>query len=226
MENITLWILFMIIDLSAVIIAYKLFGKLGLYAMIVMSIIVANIQVIKTVSMLGMVVTLGNVLYGSIFFATDLLSEFYGKAAAKKGVWLGFFVLLLTTLYMQIALIFKPDPSDFAQPFLEGIFSIFPRIVLGSLVAYIISQLHDVWAFHFWKKLTKGKHLWLRNNASTLVSQFIDSAVFATIAFYGIFPAEVFIQILFTTYLFKLFVAVIDTPFMYFAKFIIGKKDG
>jgi queuosine precursor transporter len=220
MDNIILWILFMIVDLSMVLIAYKLFGKNGLYAMIVMSIIVANIQVLKTVNMLGMVVTLGNVLYGSIFLATDLLNEFYGKKSAKKGVWLGFFVLILTTLYMQIALLFTPDISDFAHPLLEGLFGFFPRIVFASLVAYLLSQMHDVWAFSFWKKFTHGKHLWLRNNASTVISQLIDSVIFSVIAFLGVFPLDIFWQILLTTYLFKLFVAVIDTPFMYFAKLI------
>jgi len=80
----------MILDLSLVLVAYKLFGKIGLYATIVMSIIVANIQVLKLVDMFGFTVTLGNILYGSIFFATDLLSEFHGKKAAKKGVGLVF----------------------------------------------------------------------------------------------------------------------------------------
>lgn len=220
MDNLILWLLFMIIDLSMVLIAYKLFGKIGLYATIVMSIIIANIQVLKLVNMLGFTVTLGNILYGSIFFSTDLLSEFHGKKAAKKAVWLGFFALIITTIYMQIALLFKPAAEDFIQPHLVGIFSFFPRIVLASLIAYLISQHHDIWAFHFWKKLTKGKHLWLRNNASTLVSQLIDSVIFSFIAFWGLFSFDVFLQILITTYVFKLFVAVIDTPFMYFAKLI------
>ncbi|MBU0615663.1 MAG: queuosine precursor transporter [Nanoarchaeota archaeon] len=225
MDNITLWILFMIVDLSMVLIAYRFFGKNGLYAMIVMSIIVANIQVLKTVNMFGLVVTLGNVIYGSIFFSTDLLSEFHGRKAATTGVWIGFFAMILTTVYLQIALLFTPDVSDFAHPLLEGLFSFLPRIAIGSLIAYAISQMHDVWSFHFWKRFTKGKHLWLRNNASTLISQFIDSVVFSTIAFLGVFPLDVFWQILLTTYLFKLIVAVVDTPFMYYAKYVVGKKD-
>lgn len=214
----------MIVDLSFVLLAYKLFGKNGLYAMIAMSIIIANIQVLKTVSMLGLVVTLGNVLYGSVFFATDLLNEFYGKKEAQKAVWIGFFVMVVATLYMQIALLFTPDVSDFAHPLLEGLFSFLPRIVFASLVAYLISQMHDVWAYNFWKKFTKGKHLWLRNNASTWISQLIDSIVFSFIAFFGVFPIDIFWQILLTTYLFKIVVAVIDTPFMYYAKFVLGKK--
>ena len=225
MDNIVLWLLFMLIDLSAVLIAYKLFGKKGLYAVIVMSIIVCNIQVLKLVDMFGVAVTLGNILYGSIFFSTDLLSELHGKKAARDGVWLGFYTMVLATIYMQIALLFRPGMDDFIHPHMQAIFSLVPRIVIGSLIAYLLSQHHDIWAFHFWKKKTKGKKLWLRNNASTWTSQLIDSAVFCLIAFWGVFPVEVFWQILWTTYLFKVIVAAIDTPFLYFAKFVLKKQE-
>jgi len=210
----------MFIDLSLVILAFKLFGKTGLYITIAMSIILANIQVIKIIEIFGITITLGNILYGSIFLSTDLLSEFYGKKAARKGVWIGFFVIIVAMIYMQISLMFKPSPDDFIQPHMEAIFSFFPRIILASMVAYLISQMHDVWAYHFWKKKTKGKYLWVRNNASTLISQLIDSVIFCAIAFLGVFPMPVFWQILITTYIFKLIVGVVDTPFIYFAKYI------
>jgi len=220
MNNLILWIIFMILDLSLVLLAFKLFGKTGLYITIVMSIILANIQVIKIVDIFGITITLGNILYGSIFLATDLLSEFYGKKDARKGVWIGFFVMIVATIYMQLAIIFKPAADDFIQPHMVAIFSFLPRVVFASLVAYLISQMHDVWAFNYWKKKTKGKYLWLRNNASTVVSQLMDSAVFCTIAFLGVFPGSVFIQILITTYIFKVIVAAADTPFMYLAKYL------
>jgi len=170
-----------------------------------------------------MVVTLGNVLYGSIFLATDLLSELYGKAEAKKGVWLGFYAMIFFLIMMQISLLFTPDPSDFSQPHLKALFTPMFRIVAGSLVAYLISQFHDVWAFLFWKKVTNGKHLWIRNNLSTLTSQLIDSVLFCSIAFLGIWPMNVWFQVLITTYIMKLFVAIIDTPFLYLGR-MIGKK--
>jgi uncharacterized integral membrane protein (TIGR00697 family) len=93
-----------------------------------------------------------------------------------------------------------------------------PRIAIGSILAYIISQLHDVWAFHFWKTKTNGKYLWLRNNLSTMVSQAIDTLIFTFIAFWGLYEINVFISIVLTTYLMKWIVAVIDTPFIYFAR--------
>ncbi|RKX53608.1 MAG: VUT family protein, partial [Thermotoga sp.] len=218
--NEILWFLFMLLDFSIVILIFRLFRKEGLYAMIVMSIIVCNIQVVKIVKLLGMTATLGNVLYGSIFFSTDLLSEVYGRKDAKKGVMMGFFTLIVMMIYMKIALIFKPDPSDFSQPHLEGIFNVMPRIVIASLTAYIVSQLHDVWAFHFWKSRTKGRFLWLRNNFSTMVSQFIDSVIFCSIAFMGLFSPRTWWDILLTTYILKFLVALFDTPFIYVGRYM------
>jgi len=210
----------MLVDFSIAMVVFRLFKKEGLYALIVISIIVCNIQVTKTVTLFGLTATLGNILYGSIFFATDLLGEIYGKSEAKKGVLIGFTALLSMTVYMQFSLLFKPDPSDFASEHLKVIFGIMPRISVASLSAYLLSQLHDVWAFHFWRSKTKGKYLWLRNNFSTMVSQLIDSVVFCAIAFIGVFEINTWWQILITTYLFKLIVAVIDTPFIYMGKSI------
>ena len=221
MSNELLWLIFMIVDLSTALLVFKIFGKKGLYMLIVANIILCNIQVLKTVKLFGFTATLGNILYGSIFFSTDILSEIYGKEEAKKGVLLGFASLIIMTVYMQLSLLFAPAPNDFASEHLNALFSFLPRIALGSITAYFVSQLHDVWAFHFWKKKTGGRHLWLRNNLSTLVSQAIDSSIFCLIAFIGLYPAGVWFEILLTTYLFKLLVAIFDTPFIY-----IGKKIG
>lgn len=216
--NNLLWGGFILIDLSLAILLYRFFGKFGLYAIIVASTITANIQVVKTVQLFGLVATLGNVLYASIFFSTDILSEVYGKKAARRGVWLGFAGMLLMTLWMQIGLRFIPDISDFAQGSFLTIFGLMPRIAAGSMIAYLISQHHDVFAFHFWKNKTKGRFLWLRNNASTMVSQAIDSIIFCAIALWGLFDTNTWLQILATTYFLKWIVAAVDTPFIYLAK--------
>lgn len=220
--NNLLWVAFVLVDLSLALLVYRFLGKLGLYAIIVASVITANIQVLKTVQLFGLVATLGNVLYGSIFFATDILSEIYGKRAARRGVWLGFIGMVLMTLWMQIGLRFVPDLSDFAQDSLSTIFGLMPRVAAGSLIAYLVSQHHDVFAFHFWRIRTKGRFLWLRNCASTMVSQAIDTVIFCTVAFWGVFQGGVWLQILATTYVLKWFVAVADTPFIYFAARISG----
>ncbi|NBK23039.1 MAG: VUT family protein, partial [Spirochaetia bacterium] len=88
-----------------------------------------------------------------------------------------------------------------------------------SLIAYLISNLHDIWAFDYWKRKKPGRNtLWLRNNLSTFVSQLIDTLVFTLIAFLGVYPQSVLIQIIISTYVLKWVVAMLDTPFMYLAR--------
>jgi len=217
-SNELLWFCFIVVNLGIVILIYRLAGKSGLYAIIVASTIAANIQVIKTVELFGFVATLGNVLYAGVFFATDILSEVYGKRTARRGVWLGFIGILVVTAWMQIGLWFIPHESDFAQGSLTTIFGIMPRIAAGSMIAYLVSQHVDISAFHFWKNKTKGRFLWLRNNASTMVSQAIDTIIFCTIALLGVFEIDIWFQILITTYLLKWIVAFLDTGFIYLAR--------
>jgi uncharacterized integral membrane protein (TIGR00697 family) len=218
MFNEVLWLTFALVDLAIVLLVYRFFGKIGLYASIIISIIVCNIEVLKTVQLFGLTTTLGNVLYASIFLATDILSEMHGKEDARRGVLLGFLALVLSAFYLQVALIFIPDASDFAQPHLEALFGFMPRIALASVTAYLISQIHDVWAFHAIREKTGARYLWLRNNLSTMVSQFLDSFVFCAIAFWGVYPLDVFWQIVASTYGIKFLVAVLDTPFIYIAR--------
>lgn len=99
------------------------------------------------------------------------------------------------------------------------IFSLMPRIALASLIAYLASNVHDVWAFAYWKEKRPGrKTLWMRNNFSTIVSQLIDTVLFTAIAFLGVYPRGVLLQIGISTYLLKWIVAVLDTPCIYLAR--------
>jgi len=223
MPNEILWFLFLLIDFSLSLLAIYYFGKKALYVIIASDIIICNIQVIKTIELFGLVATLGNILYASIFLATDLLSEIYGKKDARRGVWLGFYALIFMTISMQLALQFSPHSSDFSHDALKTIFGFIPRVTIASIIAYLVSQNHDVWAFHFWKNKTHGKFLWLRNNISTWVSQAIDSILFVFIAFYGVFEFSIILQILFTTYIIKLIVAILDTPIIYLGRWVIKK---
>ena len=237
MPNELIWIIFLLVELSATVVLLRAFGKTGLYALVVMNVILCNIQVQKEVRMIGLTFTLGNVLYGVIFLATDLLAELHGKREARRAVWLGFGAMVLTMIAMMFANAFRaagelgsPEAqgaSDAIQTLFGTFRSLFEwdlasvtfaRVAVASLIAYLISQFHDVWAFHFWKLKTQGRHLWLRNNASTWVSQLIDSAVFCTLAFAGAKPSGIFFQILLTTYLIKLLVAALDTPFVYLGR--------
>ncbi|MDC7123974.1 MAG: queuosine precursor transporter [Spirochaetales bacterium] len=217
--NTLLWFIMLIINFIAIMTAYRLWGKIGLFIWIPISVIAANIQVVKTVEIFGFIATLGNIVYATSFLVTDILNENYGKKEASKAVWMGFFSLISMTVLMQLALLFIPDESDFTQSSLKTIFGLMPRIAIGSLTAYLISQTHDVWAYNRIKaKWPEKKFIWLRNNASTMVSQLLDSIVFTFIAFFGQFEFPVLIEIALTTYIFKWIVAAFDTPFLYLAK--------
>lgn len=215
------WIILLLVNFGLILLSYRFFGKMGLFIWVPIAGIIANIQVIQTIELFGFTATLGNIVYASSFLVTDILSENYGKKEANKAIWIGFFSLITMTILMNLALFFKPTQEAFSlETFrsIETIFSFMPRIVLASLVAYIISQKHDIWAFHFWKKrFSSTKSLWIRNNLSTMVSQLFDSLVFTLIAFYGVYNKEILIEIFATTYLLKWAVAASDTPFIYIA---------
>ena len=215
--NNVLWLAFVLADLGLAVLVFRFFGKEGLCVLIVASVIVANIQVTKTVVLFGFAATLGNVLYGSTFFATDVLSEMYGKREARRSVWLGFVAMGLVVVWMQFGLGFVPGPEDLAHGALTTVFGLMPRVAAGSLVAYLVSQHHDVLAFSFWRARTRGRHLWLRNCASTMVSQAIDSVLFCFIALWGLYDTVTWLEILATTYILKWVVALLDTPFIYLA---------
>jgi len=191
---------------------------------------ISNVIAGKLVNIGPFLVPVAVLCYPITFAVTDIVSEVYGKRTAQKMVWTGFFTSLILVIYSQIA-VFYPPASIFAnnEAFVK-VFGSTPRIVLASILAYIISQTHDVWAFHFWKKVTRGSHLWLRNNLSTMVSQFIDTLTFITVAFAGTIPGNVLVQMIFSQYVVKLIMALIDTPFVYLGvKLISGQwtvKEG
>lgn len=219
MTNELLWIAMMAVNFGIILLLYRWLGQIGILLWIPLAVIIANIQVIKAIEVFGVSATLGNIVYGTTFLVTDILSENHGKKAAHVAVYIGFISMIAAVLLMNLALLFIPSASDFSQESLEVIFSFLPRIALASLLAYTISQFHDVWAFHLWRKRFPAKRkLWIRNLASTSVSQIIDSLVFTFVAFYGVFAAEVFWEIVVTTYALKVIVALIDTPMVYLAQ--------
>jgi len=225
MSNEILWFMFAIINFIMIVFAYKLFGKTGLFAWIALGTIIANIQVTKTVEFSGfgfvLTATLGNVMYGTLFLVTDALGEKYGVKEARRAVFIGFYSLLATVIIMQFAILFTPAPDDFAHESIKTIYEVMPRIALGSLTAYLVSQLFDVYIFQKIKtRFPSDKLLWLRNNGSTALSQLIDTSIFVPIAFLGLYELDIVFSIFLTTYFIKLIVAALDTPFVYLIKYI------
>ena len=219
MFNEVLGVGFAILNMIFVLIMYKFFGRTGLFVWVGFATVLANIQVTKLIEIIGLTATLGNAVYGSIFLVTDILNEKYGKKEAKKAVWLGFTSLIMMTVIMQIVLQFQPAADDFAQDSLGTIFGLIPRIALGSMIAYIISQYTDVIIFSFLRKLFPSDGaFWIRNNGSTMLSQLLDTLIFTSIAFLGVYPADIWLNVFLSTYLLKFLVSIIGTPFGYIAK--------
>ena len=228
MRNEMLWAGMLIVNFLAILFAYVRFGRIGLYIWIPISTILANIQVVMLVDLFGFGTTLGNILYAGGFLVTDILAENYGREYAKKAGKIGFFSLIVMTIIMQIAVNFTP--SDVEEGILtfngvKRIFDFMPRIVIASLISYWVSQTHDIWAYEKWReRFSERRHIWIRNNMSTMVRQLIDNSLFTIIAFWGIYPKEVLLEIFITTYFMKFIVAVFDTPFVYIASHLKAKK--
>lgn len=178
-------------------------------------IVFANVAAgIKLINILGFIVPAGTIAYCLTFPITDIIDDVYGRRIAHFIVWAGLAAELSLLLLIGLDYLMPPLEASQQQLF-ERVFAPQLRIVLASIVAYLASQHHDVWAFWKWKQLTKGKYLWLRNNASTTVSQFIDSVLFTTIAFYGVVELNTLLNMIFSMWLVKVGIAVLDTPFVY-----------
>ena len=215
MTNELLWISTMIISFIIVLVCYKYFGKLGLFLWIAIATITSNIQTVKLVNLFGIETALGNVLYGSTFLATDILNLKYGVKTAKKSIYVGFIAMIIMTLFMTICLLYTPSANDFAQVSLENIFTVNIRITIASLIAFGVSQFFDTILFA--KLHKKYNKLWLSNNVSTMVCQIIDTILFTTITYYGLVDNRVLLEIMLSMYVFKVIIALMDTPFIYIA---------
>ncbi|MBY3619638.1 queuosine precursor transporter [Acinetobacter sp. CUI P1] len=228
MFNLLWGVLFVIVNFAFFLLCYRLFGKSGMYAWVGIATVIANIQVAKTIAMpFDIVMTLGNTMYVTLYMTSDLLNEKYGRAEARKAVWFGFFTLLMTTVIMQMVLVFKPQETDIAQSSLETIFGLMPRLALGSLTAYFISQFLDVRLYSWIRKYySTSSQLWIRSNGSTMVSSFVDTLIFCTIAFAGLYNWSVWLEILLTTYLAKFLLTAVGTPILYIARTFTFAEDG
>lgn len=212
-------VLTFLVTFLLLVLMYRLFGKHGLIAWIAIGTIIANIQVLKTVDLFSISATLGNVMFASIYLATDILNDIYGRKIAKRAVWIGFSSTLVMIIVMQMSLNFVPSSIDTSQNALETIFNVVPRIALGSVIAYIIGQHLDVFIFSLIKKVFSSDRTFIiRAYGSTIISNIIDTALFVSIAFIGSMPNGAVLEIFITTYLLKVISTIFNVPFGYWAK--------
>lgn len=171
-------------------------------------------------------ISVGILPYPITFLITDILSEIYGKKKANQVVIAGIFASFFSMLIILIAdfspaIVNSPvDDKTFHQ-----VFGLSPLAVFASMLAYLFAQFIDIRIFHFWKKLTHGKHLWLRNNFSTFASQFIDTfTVLFLLSSFEILPWSIFTGLLISGFLFKIIVAALDTPLLYGIVYLFRKR--
>ena len=189
-------------------------------------------SLVRDGSLYTMSVPAGVIAYPFTFLATDLISELFGRKKAQLVVWVGFFLNFFMLLLMSISH-WLPDTYGVSGglDLFEGVYEFMIGNTIASMIAYLIAQSVDVRLFHFWKKKTKGKHLWLRNNASTMFSQLVDSTAIIFILYFTdnlganiTTIGAVFILIL-NSYLFKFFFALFDTPLFYLGIKLFQKFD-
>lgn len=237
MTNFELLFLYTILDFFIAFLAYRLFGKKGLIVFIIISVIAANIQVNKGIdySVFGYTfsATMGNVMFGGIFLANDLLNEKYGKSEARKAVFISIFAGLSFVALMCFSTLYQSITSDEYYKNTNEAMNLFfsinggalKAIIIGNLV-YLISQLFDVFIYARFKSYNSDlKWLWLRNSGSTAISQLIDTTLITYgFAFAGIIPMEYALEMVFTTLLIKYIVTAINSPLFYLIAFVKPSK--
>ena len=170
--------------------------------------------------------SVGILPYPITFLITDLISEIFGQKKANQvvvaGIFASFFsigILLLADFVPAI----QSSPID--NETFSQVFSLSPVAVLASMIAYLFAQFIDIKIYHYWKKVTQGKHLWLRNNFSTFASQFLDTfTVILLLCLFGVLPWDLFLGLVVSGFIFKVLVAAIDTPFLYLSVYLIRKR--
>ena len=135
--NELIWLLLLFVNYFVILISYRMWGKVGLFIFVPISVILANIQVLKMMTLFGVNTTMGNIAYGGVFLVSDILSENYGKKMAQHIISIGFYTLISFVVIMNVVLLITPAPNDIAQPHLEIIFKAMPRIIIASLSAFV-----------------------------------------------------------------------------------------
>ena len=221
-----LWLLTVVYDLGLAILLYRFFGKYGLYAAVILGIILGNLQggKVSELELFGysFTVSMGAILYSGIYFATDVLNEKFGKEEANRAVMLGFVANIAVMITLFISIQFKP--SDITGSALEvhnaitTLAGYSPIFVIGSLTSYLISQTFDVWLFHKIRTYTGESKLWLRNNLSTVTSQLLDTMIYQFTWVLAGMDLKTAFLIAVTKYIFKVLIAGIDTIFIYWVR--------
>ena len=189
--------------------------------------LIANKFVTVNLGFKVFIISAGILPYPLTFLVTDLISEIYGQKKANLAVFSGFVASIFVLSFLWLGAQFNSIPSSIIDDFTyNAVFQNAWRLITASMVAYLFAQFIDVRVFHFWKKLTNGKHLWLRNNGSTIASQLIDTTLVISILFVGVWDTNQILSAIIDGWIFKMLMAFLDTPIIYAViYFLKGKID-
>ena len=171
------------------------------------------------------IVSAGILPYPLTFLVTDLISEIYGQKKANLVVFSGFVASIFVLSFLWLGAQFNSIPSSIIDDFTyNAVFQNAWRLITASMAAYLFAQFIDVRVFHFWKKITNGKHLWLRNNGSTIASQLIDTTLVISILFVGVWDTNQILSAIIDGWIFKMLMALLDTPIIYAIIYFLKRK--
>ncbi len=207
---------------------YLILGSLFICSLVVSNLIFQKFFYWDFFGLFRFEISVGILPYPITFLITDIISEVYGKKKANQIVTTGIFASFFSLLIVYIS---NAVPATAWSPVNDALFSkVFGATavaVFASMMAYLFAQYVDIQIFHYWKRVTKGKHLWIRNNFSTFTSQFIDTVtVLFLLCSFGKIDWSLFGSLLLGGFLFKILIAALDTPFLYLAVYILRKRFG
>lgn len=195
--------------------AERLFKEKGLIAWSVFAVIFANIQTIVSADVLFMQACLGNVLFGTVFTATDIMTEKYGKKMAYRLIYICAGILGFSAVFSWLTIHYSPNELDMNMPFVKGVLTNGFRAFIGSLTAFLIGNVYDIFIYDKMRRKTKGRLMWLRNNVATMTAQLLDNVVLFSILFAGQMSFKDILVISCSTWVLEFVVALVDTPFLY-----------
>ncbi len=223
MSNELIYILMLLGAFSFTVFTYKL-GKVWLYSWLATAAVLSIPTAGIIVTIFGFAVNAGMALYSCLFLGTDMITERYGKKAARTAVNISVFAIVAFIVVSELTIALTPESySTATYDALKTLFGMSTRIAVAAIVSYAVAQYLDIMIYHALSVATAGKLLWLRNNVSTMLTQVLDNFLFFSIAFYGIFPNWVELFIVAT--IVRIFISLLDTPFIYLAQRVVPQDE-
>jgi uncharacterized integral membrane protein (TIGR00697 family) len=194
-------------------------------ALFVTCLIVSNIIAVKLIDVAGFILPAAIIIFPVSYILGDVLTEVYGYARARQVIWLGFLCNLIAVIAIWIGGLLPAAGFWGGQDAYDAILGYVPRILAASFIAYLVGELVNAYVLARLKVAMEGRHLWVRTIGSTLVGQLLDSAIFITIAFAGVMPAEVLVGAVITQWLVKSAYEALATPLTYAAVAFLKRAD-